>query len=241
VLLSLSDAAAVFVRVLWHAQASPEWRSASDPLPVLLAPGGSIFGVPYDSELFVTGTAAVPPAAAATAAEKGTTAARVDTVLSSASIQSSIAQIGSFISSYASGPDLNMLLHEPALKKSSSSSEALPVQLLRDFEGAVHLRSPDSSIKGFCSLLPSISAAGLAPPSADRLVHPELAAVYEELAAGIERVSRKLQGRPEAAALAPSCPQLQLQHYSQVTFGRLDLTWQAAMQQQQQQQKKGWV
>jgi len=193
VLLSLSDAGAVFVRVLWHAQASPEWRSASDPLPVPLAPGGSIYGVPYGSELFVTGTAAVPPAAAA--AEDGTAAARVDAVLSSASMQSSIAQMGSFISSYDSKQDLCMLLHEPALKKSSSSSEALPVQLLREFEGDVHLRSLDSSIKDFCSRLPSKPAAGLSSPSADRLVRPELAAVYGQLAAGIERVSSQLQGQ----------------------------------------------
>lgn len=183
--------------------------------------------MPYDSELFVTGTAAVnpvPPTAAA--ADEGT--ARVAAILSSACMQSSVSQMSAFISSYASRPDLNSLLHEPALKKGSSSTEALPVQLLRQFAGAVHLRSPESSIKDFCSRLPSISAAGLAPPSADRLVRPELAAVYGQLTAGIKGVSSKLQGRPEAAAVAPSCPQLRLQHYSQATFGRLDLAWHTA-------------
>jgi hypothetical protein len=158
-------------------------------------------------------------------------------MLSSASMQSSTAQIDAFISSYASRPDLNTLLHEPALNKGSSSAEALPVQLLRQFEGAIHLRSPDSTIGDFCSRLPSISAAGLAPPEADRLVRPELAAVCVQLAADIDRLSSKLQGRADAAARAPGCPQLKLQHFAQVTFGRLDLAWEgssnaAAMQQQ---------
>jgi len=78
-------------------------------------------------------------------------------------MKSSVAQMEAFISSYAGRPDLNVLLHEPALKKGSSSAEVLPVKLLREFDGAVHLRSPESSIADFCSRLPSISAAGLHP------------------------------------------------------------------------------
>lgn len=146
-------------------------------------------------------------------------------------MQSSIAQMDTFISSYAGRPDLNMLLHEPALKKGSSSAEGLPVKLLREFEGVVHLRSPDSSIADFCSRLPSMSAAGLAAPAADRMVRPELAAVYGQLAVGISELSSKLQGRAEAAAAAPGRPQLRLQHYCQATFGRLDLAWQLASEQ----------
>jgi len=114
------------------AQASPEWRSANDPLPVPLGPGGSIYGVPYDSELFVTGATAVGPAqppAAAAAAVAGTPAARVAALLSSASMKSSIAQMDSFISSYNSRPDLNVLLHEPALKRGSSSAEGAAGQV----------------------------------------------------------------------------------------------------------------
>lgn len=77
-----------------------------------------------------------------------------------------------------------------------------------------------------------MSDAGLAPSAADLLVRPELAAVHVQLAVGIERLSRRLQGRPEAAAVAPGCPQLRLQHYCQVTFGRLGLAWQTATEQQ---------
>jgi hypothetical protein len=147
-------------------------------------------------------------------------------------MQSSIAQIDDFISSYASSSDLNVQLHTPALKKGSSSAEALPVQLLRRFEGAIHLRSPDSTINDFTQRLPSISVAGLAPPAADRLVRPELVDVYHQLVSDIEQLSARLQGRVDAAAVVPGCPQLILQHYSQVTFGRLDLAWQAAVQHQ---------
>jgi hypothetical protein len=145
-------------------------------------------------------------------------------------MQSSVAQMDTLISSYAGRPDLNVMLHEPALKKGSSSAEGLPVKLLREFEGAVHLRSPESSIADFCSRLPSISAAGLAAPAADRLVRPELAAVYVQLAGGIQRLSSMLKGRAEAGAVAGR-PQLRLQHYCQATFGRLDLAWQLASEQ----------
>jgi len=147
-------------------------------------------------------------------------------------MQASVSQMDNFISSFANRPDLNVLLHEPALKKGSKCTEALPVQLLRDFGGAIHLRSPDSSIADFCSRLPSISAAGLAPPAADRLVRPELAEVYLLLCSDIERLSGKLRGTTPAA-VASGSPQLRLQHFSQATFGRLDLAWQSAAQQQQ--------
>lgn len=173
------------------AQASPEWSSVKDPMPAPLAPRGSIYGVPYDAELFATGATAIPAAAAAPAA-------RVAAMLDSAPMQSSAAQIGAFISSYASRTDLNGLLHAPALQKGSSSAEGLAVQLLRTIEGAVHLRSPDSSIAELTSRLPSISAAGLAAPAADRLVRPELAAVYVQLAADIQQLSARLQGSPAA-------------------------------------------
>lgn len=48
------------------------------------------------------------------------------------------------------------------------------------------MRAPNSNIGDFTSRLPSISAAGLSPPAADRLVRPELAEVYKQLAADIE-------------------------------------------------------
>lgn len=56
-------------------------------------------------------------------------------MLEGASMQSSIAQANTFISSFVNRPDLNVLLHEPALKKGSSSAEGLPVQLLRELGG----------------------------------------------------------------------------------------------------------
>jgi hypothetical protein len=152
-------------------------------------------------------------------------------------MQASVAQIDSFIDSYAGRPDLNTLLHEPALKRGSSTAEQLPVRLLREFPGAIHLRSPGSSLADFTSRLPSISAAGLAPPAADRLVRPELAGVYTQLAADIQLLSSRLRGSDAAAsAVASGCPQLKLQHFSQATFGRLDLAWQQLLAQQQQQQ-----
>jgi hypothetical protein len=99
----------------------------------------------------------------------------------------------------------------------------------------MRLRSPDSSLLDFTSRLPSITAAGLAPPAAGRLVRPELAVIYKQLAADIQTLSSRLRGSPSAAAaVASGCPQLRLQHYSQVTFGRLDLAWQTAVGQQQQ-------
>lgn len=67
---------------------------------------------------------------------------------------------GSFVDSFASLPDLDVLLHGPALAKSSSAAEStLPVKPLREFVGGVHhLRAPGSSIEGFLSALPSVSA-----------------------------------------------------------------------------------
>jgi hypothetical protein len=227
--LFADDAVSAVAAICGDAQASPEWSSAKDPLPVPLAPGGSIYGVPYDDKLFETGTAAVTPAAAA---GDSSASARV------ASIMGRESEMDTFINSFAGRPDLNVLLHEPALKKGSSSAEQMPVQLLRQFQGALHIRSPDSSIEGFLTRLPSISAAGLAAPAADRLVRPELAEVYLLLAADMANLSGKLP-RPAAAGsdavgtVTAVSPQLRLQHFSQVTFGRLDLAWQAAMQQQQ--------
>lgn len=55
--------------LLCCAQASPEW-GPRDPLPVPVAAGGSLFGVPYDAELFSTqqlAVAAAPPPAAGSA------------------------------------------------------------------------------------------------------------------------------------------------------------------------------
>lgn len=204
-------------------------------MPQLAAGGGiTLHGVPYDAGLFATGAPAVPAADSAAARQ-------VVSMLGSASMKSSISAIDSFVAGFASMPDLDVLLHGPALKKGSSAAEStLPVKPLRSFEGFAlhHLRAPDNSIEGFCSTLPSISAAGLAAPAADRLVRPELAEVYTQFAAGILELSRKLQGISGAAAAAGGggCPQLRLQHFCQVTFGRLDLAWQAALEQQQQQE-----
>lgn len=205
-------------------QVSPEWH-ANDSLPPALAAGGTIFGVPYDAELF---TAAVPSAVPATAAS--VTAASVSALLRSPLTQASITSMTQFIDTYAGLAGLNELLHTPVLQKGSSTQDSLPGKLLRDFPAAIHLRSV--SIAEFMHRLPSISAAGLVAPSADRLVRPELAAVYvEQLAPGIEELSAQLLGRAPAAAGPSAGPQLHLQHYAQVTFGRLDLAWQAAEQQ----------
>lgn len=134
---------------------------------------------------------------------------------------------GSFVDSFASLPDLDVLLHGPALAKSSSAAEStLPVKPLREFVGGVHhLRAPGSSIEGFLSALPSVSA-----PAADRLVRSELDMVYTPLAAGI------LQLQEVSGAAGGCAPDLRLRHYCQATFGRLDLAWQTAVQLQQQQQ-----
>lgn len=81
----------------------------------------------------------MPSAAAAAAAGEGTPASRFAALLGSASMQRSVSQMGAFISSFAGRPDLNTLLHEPALNRGTSSAEGLPVQLLQEF-GVVHLR-----------------------------------------------------------------------------------------------------
>jgi hypothetical protein len=90
--------------------------------------GGSIYRVPYDSQLFVTGAAAMPVAAAAAAAAagEGTPASRVAALLGSALLQSSVSQVSAFISSFAGRPDLNTPLHEPALNNGTRSVEGLP-------------------------------------------------------------------------------------------------------------------
>lgn len=64
----------------------------------------------------------------------------------------------------------------------------------------------DSSIADCVSRLPSISTANLAPPAADILVRPELAAVYLQLVSDIDKFSGKLRGTVLAAATA-GCPQ----------------------------------
>lgn len=59
-------------------------------------------------------------------------------------------------------------------------------------------------------------------------MRPALAEVYASLTAEVEQLSGQLQGGGSGEARAV-VPQLNLQHFSQVTFGRLDLAWQQAL------------
>jgi hypothetical protein len=152
-------------------------------------------------------------------------------------MQRSVTQMQGFINSFAGLRKLNALLHEPVLD-SSTTNKVLPVKLLREFGGTIHLRSC-AGIADFLSRLPSISVAGIAAPAADRLVRPELAAVYSSLAADITKLSTGLRG-PAAVTQAPagSVPALLLLHYSQVAFGRLDAAWEQAVQQHKQKKEQ---
>jgi hypothetical protein len=166
---------------------------------------------------------------------------KLSAILSCDSMQRSVSQMKGFIDSFAGLRNLDALLHEPVLGSGSSTNEVLPVMLLRGFDSAIHLRS-GAGFSDVLSRLPSISVAGIAPPAADRLVRPELAGVYSNLAAGITRLSARLRG-PAALSQAPahSVANVRLLHYPQVAFGRLDAAWQQALEQQklqaQQQQE----
>jgi len=81
-------------------QVSLEW-SAKDALPAPLAPGGSIFGVPYDDQLF-SGAAAVAVAAVKPQAAAGSPLAQA-----LASMEGSLAQMQAFIASFSGLPDLD--------------------------------------------------------------------------------------------------------------------------------------
>ena len=196
-------------------QASLEW-TPKDPVPL---PSGNIDGVPVDLGLFRACQNAV--AAAGTAAD-----AQLSAILSGNDMQRSIRQVEDFISSFDRLPGLNALLHGPVLGK-GTTAELLPVKPLRELGSTTHLRAADSSIAGFLSRLPSISAAGIAAPAAARLVRPELVQVYVDLASSLEELSAGFKGQPGPAAAGP---QLRLLHYSQVAFGRLDMAWQKAQE-----------
>jgi hypothetical protein len=148
---------------------------------------------------------------------------KLSVILSCGSMQRSVSQMKGFIDSFAWLRNLDALLHEPVLGSGSSTNEVLPVNLLRDFDSAIHLRS-GAGFADFLSRLPSISVAGIAHPAADRLVRPELADVYSNLANGITRLSAGLHGQAALSqAPAGTVPSLWLLHYSQVAFGRLDV------------------
>jgi hypothetical protein len=137
-------------------------------------------------------------------------------------MEGSLAQTQGYLRSFAGRPDLDRRLHAPVLG-GGSTQEQLPVKLLRDFEGTLHLLSAD--LPEFLGRLPRVSAAGLAAPAAERLVRPELAGVYLGLAAEVQQLSGRLGGGGAGVVV----PQLNLQQFSQVTFGRLDLAWQQAL------------
>lgn len=114
---------------------------------------------------------------------------------------------------------------QAAADKTSSTTESVELRAtqLRQV-GAVHLRTPGMTVSDFTSRLPSISVAGIALPSADQFIQPEYAIVYKQLATDISVLSTGLGGRNAVAydSVSPQ-QQLQLLHYSQVVFGRLDL------------------
>ena len=214
-------------------QASAEW-TAKDPVPGPLSSSSSIAGVPVHLDLMTSSSTRQNAVASAAATDHP----KLSAILSSSSMQCSVSQMETFISSFAGLRNLDALLHDPVLGSGSSTNELLPVKLLRDFDSAIHLRSC-AGVADFLSRLPSITMAGIAPPPADRLVHPELAGVYSNLAAGISRLSAGLRGQAAATqAPAGSVPNLRLLHYSQVAFGRLDAAWEQANVQQQKLQQK---
>ena len=78
-----------------------------------------------------------------------------------------------------------------------------------------------------------ISATVIAGPGAERLLRPELLAIYQKLASGLAALSAELQGVQPGASTAASTataagPQLRLMLYSQVAFGRLKRSLQAS-------------
>jgi hypothetical protein len=154
-----------------------------------LAPGGSIFGVPYDDQLFSSA------AAVAVTAAQPQKAAGSPLAQALASMEGSLAQMQGFCS-FAALPDLDKRLHGPVLG-GGSTQEQLPVRLLREFEGALHLLSAD--LPDFMGRLPRVSAVGLTAPAAGRLVRPELAQVYLDLAAEVEQLSGRLSGQAAGA------------------------------------------
>ena len=146
-------------------------------------------------------------------------------ILSSSGVKDSIKVVQGVIDSYSSNSKLNSLLHEPVLG-SNSTDDQLPVKLLRDIPGILHLRSPGAAVCEFLCKLPTFSADGIADPSANRLVHPELVRVYKQLATDAAEVSAKLAQKgfsKDAASVRAT--QLVVKHFAQVTFGRLDLAW----------------
>ena len=195
-------------------QASLEW-TAKDLVPLPLAADSSIEGIPVNLDLFRSPALNMGPAAALRSVANPKLAA----ILNSSSMKNSVRLMQGFIDSFSSNPKLNSLLHEPVL--GGNTDETLPVKLLRDIPGIVHLRS-GQAVGDFLSKLPTFSVDGLADPSADRLVHPELVGVYKQLAKDAAEVSSKLaqKGSKDAASV-----QLVVKHYAQVTFGRLDIAW----------------
>ena len=191
-------------------------------MPAALSPGTTIDGIPYDSGLFNHRPSQIAVSAAAA------TDARLSAVVSSSAMQYNNQLMTAFISTFDKRPDLNALLHGPVLG-SSTTTEVLPVKSLREFEGVTHLRAAGSTIAGFVSRLPSISAAGIASPTADRLVRPELQTAYDGLAQRLTELSAGLRGGQAGTGLLDreNCHgvQLKLMHYSQVAFGQLDVAW----------------
>ena len=191
-------------------------------MPAALSPGTTIDGIPYDSGLFKHRPLQTAVSAAAA------TDARLSAVVSSSAMQYNNQLMTAFISTFDKRPDLNALLHGPVLG-SSTTTEVLPVKSLREFEGVTHLRAAGSTIAGFVRRLPSISAGGIASPTADRLVRQELQTAYNRLAQHLTELSAGLRGGQAGAELLDrgNCHgvQLRLMHYSQVAFGRLDLAW----------------
>uniref|UniRef100_A0A383VH72 Uncharacterized protein n=1 Tax=Tetradesmus obliquus TaxID=3088 RepID=A0A383VH72_TETOB len=199
--------------------ASPEWREGT-PVPVELPAGSSIAGVPLDLELLSYGPSAVAAA----------TDPKLAAVMCTRSMRKCTAAMDTFIGSFtADTAALNEQLYGPSLGAASTTDEQLPVLLLRDFAGlgSIHLRSgSSSSITGFLSRLPSVSLQGIEAPDSSRLVHAGLAAAYEHMAARAEQLSAGFRGLRRQQQ--QSGPQLRLHHFSQVTFGRLDLAYDSA-------------
>ena len=197
-------------------------------MPLPLAADSSIEGIPVNLDLFRSPALNMGPAAALRSVANPKLAA----ILNSSSMKNSVNLMQGFIESFSSDPMLNSLLHEPVLG-GSSTDETLPAKLLRDIPGSLHLHS-GAAVGAFLSRLPAFSAAGIAYPAADRLVHPALADVYKQLAKNAAAISSKLAqiGSNEAAIVQQDMPQagpkLVLKHYSQVVFGRLDVAYNGA-------------
>lgn len=99
-----------------------------------LAPGSSLDGIPVHLKLFRSPRMAAGPASAL----RSTTYPKLAAILRSSSMQACIKLMQHFVNSYSTSPNLSSQLHEPVLG-GAGTDEQLPIKLLRDVPGSIHL------------------------------------------------------------------------------------------------------